>query len=148
MSGKTFRQKRREVARATAGGRVTVGIEGPTGTKVQRLRQAVCWVGVDWAMVRLLGICKHTQNEAGEEETVYLREPDEWAGSQGWAGRGGVLQFGLWQRLEGCSTICACFFSAIFALGMAVRELNGVLYVMCECPQICMCVCVCVLVRV
>lgn len=44
----------REVARAIAGSRGTIGIIGPIGTKVQRLRQAVCGAGVDWALVRLL----------------------------------------------------------------------------------------------
>lgn len=51
MPGK--KKKKREVARAKAGSSGKIAIIGPEGTKVKRLRQAVCGAGVDWALVRL-----------------------------------------------------------------------------------------------
>lgn len=45
----------REVARAIAGSRDTIGlIIGPVDIRVRRLRQAVRGAGVDWALIRQL----------------------------------------------------------------------------------------------
>lgn len=62
-------------------------------------------------------------------------------GLKGGLGEVGCCSLACDSGWRGVAPSVAVFFSAIFALGMAVREVDGVLYVMCESFQIRECVC-------
>lgn len=85
--------------------------------------------------------CKHTQSEAEEKRPLGERLPqitrgERRASGEGWA-RWGEQCGAVWlvTEAEGVQHHLWLFFSAVLSLGTSAMEVNGVLYVLCECLQ-------------
>lgn len=72
-----------------------------------------CWLSTGQWWSRSVNISKG-RRQVGRSLGSRLPPKSRWVGQASTVGRQRVAQFGLWQRLEGCSTICGCFSQHFF----------------------------------